>query len=98
MVAPDLTPKTILPNYSPDTKPEKRKGEATLIFYSRVVPKKNLRGLLELLQTVERGKVTLGIVGPLEDQRYWLDCQSLIATLPSNITVNVVGPATYEAG
>ena len=98
MVAPDLTPKTILPNYSPDTKPEKRNGEVTFIFYSRVVPKKNLRGLLDLLQTVERGKVTLEIVGPLEDQRCWLDCQSLIATLPSNIAVNVVGPATYEAG
>jgi glycosyltransferase involved in cell wall biosynthesis len=97
-VAADLTPKTILPDYDAAAKPAKVSGEARLIFYSRIVPKKNLRFLLEVLQTIQNGSVILDVVGPFENMPYWRECEELIAKLPANITVNVAGPVAYETG
>jgi glycosyltransferase involved in cell wall biosynthesis len=98
MVAADLTPKTILPGYDAAQKPAKISGEAKLIFYSRIVPKKNLRYFLEVLHTIEAGRVALDIVGPFENAGYWRECEELAAKLPGNIAVNVTGPVAYEAG
>jgi glycosyltransferase involved in cell wall biosynthesis len=98
MVAADLTPKTILPDYDATAKPAKIKGEVKLIFYSRIVPKKNLRFLLEILQTVQHGRFALDIVGPFENAAYWGECQALIEALPVNVTANIVGPVPYDDG
>ena len=98
MVAADLTPKMVLPSYDAASKPTKVSGEVRLIFYSRIVPKKNLRFLLDILKTIEKGSVTLDIVGPFENMPYWRECEDLISQLPSNVTVNVVGPVPYDTG
>ncbi len=98
MVAADLTPKTILPDYDPDAKPVKEPGSAKLVFYSRIVPKKNPRFLLEILQTIAVGEITLDIVGPFESQSYRRECQFLIDKLPPNVTANIVGPVSYADG
>jgi len=98
LVAADLTPTTILPDYDAAAKPIKAKGEVTFILYSRIVPKKNLRYLLEILQAVRKGSVTLEIVGPFENLAYWRECEKLIDKLPPNVTANVVGPVPYDTG
>jgi glycosyltransferase involved in cell wall biosynthesis len=98
MIASDLTPNDVLADYSPAMKPPKRKGEARLIFYSRIEQKKNLKYLLEVLGDVGAGSITLDIVGTHEDQKYWRECELLIAGLPANINAQVAGGVTYDAG
>ncbi|MEP6947025.1 MAG: glycosyltransferase family 4 protein, partial [Acidobacteriota bacterium] len=98
MLGPDLAPKIILPEYSPNQKPVKRPGIARFVSLSRVVPIKNIRYFLELLREIGEGSVILDIVGPLEDKKYWAECKRLIDELPDNITVNVSGALSYTEG
>lgn len=91
MVAPDLAPKILLNDYEQSWKPKKVKGEAKFVFLSRLVRKKNIHYFLERLQSITEGDVSFDIVGPLEDQTYWQECQAIIAALPKNIKVNATG-------
>jgi len=91
MVAPDLVPHSIIPDYDQAWKPRKEKGSVKFVFISRLVPKKNISYFLERLCDIKSGNVEFDIIGPLEDQSYWKHCQSLIADLPENIKVNVTG-------
>lgn len=97
-IAPDLTPRSILPDFDISQKPEKKPGQVKLVFLSRIVPKKNLKYLLELLAKCDHGAIDLSIVGPQEDETYWRECKGLIDRLPANITVEVVGTVTYARG
>jgi glycosyltransferase involved in cell wall biosynthesis len=96
LVAPDLPPKEILPTFNVAAKPAKHPGSVSLIFVSRITPKKNLLFLLERLKGLEFGDVSLDIVGPAEDAAYWRECQAVIRQLPQNVRVNNVGPLKYE--
>ena len=98
MLAPDLTPLTILPEFDVAQKPLKRHGAAHFIFLSRIVPKKNLAYILRVFGQVKVGEIVLDIVGPIEDKTYWRECERLIKMLPSNVTVNVVGGIDYATG
>lgn len=91
MVAPDLVPRSIIPDYSQDWKPKKEKGSVKFVFISRLVRKKNISYFLERLLDIRDGDVALDIIGPLEDQTYWKQCQEIISCLPANISVNVTG-------
>ncbi len=88
-VAPDLPAFAIDPS---NLSLQKKSLESTfrLVFLSRIMPKKNLCFLLEALHLVCE-TIDLAIYGPLEDPVYWKRCQSLISTLPSNISVNYCG-------
>lgn len=90
-VAADLAPKTILPDYDESWKPPKKVGEARFAYFSRVVPKKNLKYLLECLTEVRQGLIMLDIIGPQEDLKYWAKCKELISRMPHNVTVTVAG-------
>jgi glycosyltransferase involved in cell wall biosynthesis len=90
-IAPDLTPRTILPDYSPKWKDLKRPGSVRFAFISRLSRKKNIHYFLERLRDIREGEVRFDIIGPLEDQAYWKECQAIIATLPQNITVEATG-------
>ncbi len=94
MLAPDLLPKDILPEFNIASKPTKSAGSIKLIFVSRIDPKKNLSFLLECLSDIEEGSIELEIIGPHEDVQYWSVCKELIARLPQNIAINVVGSVT----
>ncbi len=87
-IAPDLAPKSILPDFDLDEKPVKTQGSVRLIFLSRIVKVKNLRYCLERLSEIRTGQVSLDILGPVEDNEYWEGCLSIIETLPANIKVN----------
>lgn len=96
MIAPDLPPLTILPDFSVSQKPSKVPGELIIAFVSRIVRKKNLHFLLKALSGITKGKVRLNIVGTIEDKQYWELCEGEMAKLPSNVSVNVIGGVRYD--
>ena len=61
------------------------------VFVSRISPKKNLLGAIEMLAKVGVPLI-YDIYGPIEDQHYWGACQEKIRALPSNVQVNYKGP------
>jgi glycosyltransferase involved in cell wall biosynthesis len=66
------------------------KSQLHIVFLSRICRMKNLSFLLKALHYSNKN-IHLNIYGPLEDSDYWVQCQSLIATLPVNITVKNLG-------
>ncbi len=63
---------------------------ASLVFLSRIVPKKNVATLIEAMHLV-RGSARLFIAGPIEDPKYWSQCLGLIRDLPDPRLVTYVG-------
>ncbi len=68
----------------------KRPGSLRLVFLSRIVPKKNLLGVLESLRRIS-AEIALDIWGPMEDAAYWRRCQQAIGRLPRNVRVRYCG-------
>lgn len=90
-IAPDLMPRELLPDHSVESKPEKVRGNARFVFYSRISRMKNLHFFLKRLSSIRSGELHLDIIGPIEDTGYWKECESVIANLPANISITVVG-------
>ena len=61
-----------------------------IVFLSRIARVKNLDFALQVLNLV-REEVIFDIYGPLEDVKYWKECQNIINLLPSNIKVTYCG-------
>jgi len=74
-------------------------GRGSLVFFSRIVPKKNVATLIEAMLLVE-GDARLTIAGPIEDARYWNRCLEMINDLPDPGLVRYVGaiPADEVVG
>jgi glycosyltransferase involved in cell wall biosynthesis len=87
-VAPDLAPAAVPP---PAPRPAKRAGELRAVFLSRVSPKKNLLGALQVLERA-RVPLSLDVYGPVEDPAYWARCREVIGRLPSEVRVAAHGP------
>jgi glycosyltransferase involved in cell wall biosynthesis len=66
-------------------------GFLKCVFIARIFPIKNLLYLLSALETV-KARVELTVIGPVEDQAYWEECNRKIAALPGNIRVTYEGP------
>jgi len=73
----------------------KKHGHLQIIFLSRISRKKNLHFALETLRHIT-GSVVFDIYGPLEDERYWSECQTVIEQLPSNVQVKYCGVVPFE--
>jgi glycosyltransferase involved in cell wall biosynthesis len=69
---------------------QKRPGQLSVVFVSRISPMKNLLLALAVLQGVS-GDVSFDIYGPAEDVGYWNQCQKVIGRLPANILVQYKG-------
>lgn len=74
---------------------KKESGFLDILFYSRISMKKNL---LEGLRMLEKGHfdghLVLEIVGPIESQDYWQECQRVIErieTSKNNVIIKVIG-------
>jgi glycosyltransferase involved in cell wall biosynthesis len=86
---------TLIPNF-PATLPDKpvvadkKAGELSLVYIGRIHPIKNTDYLIDVLAKAQ-GKISLTIVGSLEDRAFWQKCQQKIALLPDNITVTYAG-------
>jgi glycosyltransferase involved in cell wall biosynthesis len=89
-IAPNLSPAARTLTTAPVARITKDKNSARLIFLSRIVPKKNLKGALEFVADL-RGSIVFDIYGPIEDTQYWEECQLIIRKLPSNVEVNYRG-------
>ena len=92
VVAPDLTPASIFPEFSPGSKPVKAPGSVRLVYFSRIERKKNLRFLLESLGRISSGDVQLQVIGPIDEEKYWQECFDAIERLPKNVKVEYMGP------
>ena len=77
------------------THPKKEPGKASFVFFSRIVPKKNLISALEFFEGI-KGEVSFDIYGPIEDEGYWKECQSAISELPENIDVKYKGLIDHD--
>jgi glycosyltransferase involved in cell wall biosynthesis len=82
-------------NLTYDKNLEKSKGKLSLVFVSRIHPKKNLKLAIQLLNKIN-GTVIFNIYGPIEDIEYWEDCKREITKLPANISVNYQGMVNHE--
>lgn len=69
---------------------DKQPGQLRCVFVSRISPKKNLQYILSLLETI-KDTVSLTIVGPIESDKYWEECNKQIQSLPANIEVKYIG-------
>jgi glycosyltransferase involved in cell wall biosynthesis len=71
--------------------PKKPKGEGgRFLFVSRISPKKNLLFALQMLAKL-KGYVEFDIFGPIDDERYWANCQTRIKDMPDNVVVRYQG-------
>ena len=75
--------------------PMKEAGKASFVFFSRIVPKKNLISAIKYFDTID-GEVNFDIYGPIEDDIYWKECQDAISKLPPNITVKHKGIIDHD--
>jgi len=73
----------------------KIKNTLSIIFLSRICPKKNLDFALRILLGV-KANVVFNIYGPIEDPSYWKKCSKIIDSLPSNISCNYLGVLTPD--
>lgn len=96
IIAPDMMPKAIFPEYEPERKPIKEAGAAEFVYLSRIHPGKNLEYLLELFRDVE-GTVLLDVIGPEEaDEEYLRKCKARISELPANVRVRMLGEIEHS--
>lgn len=92
-VASDLLPPLGEDPSFDEREPVKESGHLRAVFLSRVAPEKNLRGLLEACRKVD-ARVELSIVGPVDDESYWSECEDLIVSLPDNVACEYLGAVT----
>jgi glycosyltransferase involved in cell wall biosynthesis len=86
------------PRHSLDLEQSQRTREPgdrlRVCYLSRITPKKNLHGALEVLRHV-RADIEFNIYGPIRDEPYWRTCQQLIGEVPTNVTVSYGGSVPY---
>ncbi len=70
----------------------KQIGEVRLICLGRISAVKNTAEALRTLNHDFRGKISIDVVGPQEDEAYWNECQNTARRLPGQITVRFLGP------
>ncbi len=78
-------------NSSPISIPSSR--DRSLVFFSRISPKKNLDYALRVLARCHL-PLSFHIYGTIEDKEYWDECQILISTLPAHVKVFFHGALT----
>lgn len=67
-----------------------------VVFISRISPKKNLLGAIEILMKVQC-PVDFHVYGPVEDANYWSACQSAASSLPAHVSLQSHGPLQPDA-
>ncbi len=95
LVAPDLAVVRSSAQVPVSESAIKKAGILRAVFLSRISRNKNLDGALAILSGVA-GRVELTIYGPIEDERYWKECQSASRRLPPNVSVRYEGEVAPE--
>lgn len=63
---------------------EKVENELKVVWISRITPKKNLKGAIDILKHIE-GNVEFNIYGSKHTPEYWEECKEELKKLPNNI-------------
>ena len=94
VTAPNLAAATVQKKWN---KRVKRSGELKMVSIARVSPEKNTLYSLTVLQHVSPlVKINYHLFGPINDQKYWQECQQVIQQLPANINVDYKGSVPNE--
>jgi glycosyltransferase involved in cell wall biosynthesis len=75
---------------------EKKPGQLSLFYLSRVSKVKNLHFALDVLSKVEKYMVEYTIYGNIEEENYWEQCKEQIRKLPSHIKVHYKGELEFH--
>lgn len=75
---------------------DKKVGEVSLFYLSRISKVKNLHFALKTLSKIDKAVVDLTIYGNCEDAGYWEECKKIISSLPSNIKVHYKGELPFN--
>ncbi len=90
------------PNFASAVQPERKSisknpGDLSLVFFSRISPKKNLLFALEILGNHNfPGTIHLTVAGEIEDKTYWQSCLDKVNSFPSNIQFEYAGAIEHE--
>lgn len=74
----------------------KKEGELNLIYLGRIAENKNLKKILEVFLSIEKGKINLSVYGFIEDETYWKECKKITSKLPHHIKVEYKGILNEE--
>lgn len=72
MIAPNMPPKELFPEFCLESKPRKETGKVKVAFLGRIHPTKNLKFFIEIAKDFEG--ITLDIYGPTSDKTYAEEC------------------------
>lgn len=70
--------------------PRAKKEALRIVFLSRISPKKNLLGAIEMLQNI-KNDIVFDVYGPIEDADYWRRCSAAVDLLPKNVKFRQCG-------
>lgn len=76
---------------------EKKPGQLSLFYLSRISKVKNLHYALDILARIERSVIEYTIYGNIEEPEYWEECKEMIAKLPSHIKVHYKGELPFHS-
>jgi glycosyltransferase involved in cell wall biosynthesis len=74
---------------------QKKPGQVSFLFVSRVSPKKNLMAAIDMLSTL-KGDVAFDVFGPIEDARYWAKCLRTASRVGRNVKVRHLGALPHD--
>ncbi|MBL7890330.1 MAG: glycosyltransferase family 4 protein [Bacteroidia bacterium] len=74
---------------------EKVVGDLRMVNIARIAPEKNLLFALHVLKRVVVN-VQFDFYGPIYDQKYWEECQRVIAELPANVRATYKGSLSSD--
>ena len=80
---------------TPSERPQKKVGSLSLLSVCLISPMKNILYVIESLRHCSM-LIEYTIVGPVKDDQYWMKCLETIKSLPSNISVNIIGEVLPE--
>ena len=75
---------------------EKEIGKLKVVWISRIAPKKNLKGAIQILDKV-KGDIDFTIYGPKHVEEYWKECEEELKKLPNNIKWSWKGNVDSES-
>ena len=73
-----------------DYLPPRDPHNCSLVFFARIVPKKNIATAIRAMALV-KGNIRLSVAGPIEDEKYWAECLELIDELDDPEMIKYVG-------
>ena len=78
------------PGADPDRQTQAEQDACSLVFFSRIVPIKNVATVIRAMPLV-KGNIRLSIAGPVEDAKYWARCTELINDTDHTERIRYVG-------